>query len=159
MSLKIINLRLPPHLLGANELTHWGRVAHICVSKLTIIDSDDGLSPGRCQAIIWTNAGILLIPTLGTNFNEILSENQWIIHFHSRKIHWKMSSGKWQPFCLGLNVLIRSWPECGIYPGFSCNPHHDKYACCFLWPETPPAVFCIQPCLHSDGSRSDADIS
>ena len=38
-------------------LTHWGRVAHICVSKLTIIGSDNGLSPGRRQAIIWTNAG------------------------------------------------------------------------------------------------------
>ena len=42
------------------KLTHWGRVIHICVSKLTIIGSDNGLSPGRRQAIIWTNAGILL---------------------------------------------------------------------------------------------------
>ena len=40
-------------------LTHWGRVTHICISKLTIIDSDNGLSPEWCQAIIWTNAGIL----------------------------------------------------------------------------------------------------
>ena len=39
------------------ELTHWGRVMHICVTKLTTIHSDDGLSPDRCQAIIWTNAG------------------------------------------------------------------------------------------------------
>ena len=44
-----------------HALTHWGRVTHICVSKLTIIGSDNGLSPGRRQAIIWTNAGILLI--------------------------------------------------------------------------------------------------
>ena len=42
-------------------LTHWGRVTHICVGKLTIIGSDNGLSPGRHQAIIWTNTGILLI--------------------------------------------------------------------------------------------------
>ena len=42
-------------------LTHWGRVTHICVSKLSITGSDNGLSPGRRQAIIWTNAGILLI--------------------------------------------------------------------------------------------------
>ena len=42
-------------------LTHWGQVTHICVSKLTIISSDNGLSPGRRQAIIWNNAGILLI--------------------------------------------------------------------------------------------------
>ena len=48
----------------------------ICVSNLTIIDSDNGLSPGRRQAIIWTNAGILLIGPLGTNFSEILIEIQ-----------------------------------------------------------------------------------
>ena len=49
------------------SLTHWGRVTHICVGKLSIIGSDNGLSPDRRQAIIWTNAGILLIGTLGTN--------------------------------------------------------------------------------------------
>ena len=42
-------------------ITHWGRVTHICVSKLTIIGSDNGLSPDRRQTIIWTNAGLLLI--------------------------------------------------------------------------------------------------
>ena len=42
-------------------LTHWGRATHICVGKLTTIGSDNGLSPGRRQAIIWTIAGILLI--------------------------------------------------------------------------------------------------
>ena len=47
-------------------------MAHICVSKLIIIASDNGLSPARHQAIIWTNAGILLIWLLGTNFNGIL---------------------------------------------------------------------------------------
>ena len=51
---------------------HWGRVTHICVGKLTNIDSDNGLSPERRQAIIWTNVGILLIGTLGTNFSEFL---------------------------------------------------------------------------------------
>ena len=53
------------------HFTHWGRVTHICVSKLTIIGSDNGLSPDRRQAIIWTKAGILLIGPLRTNFNEI----------------------------------------------------------------------------------------
>ena len=38
------------------------------------IDSDNGLWTGRRQAIIWTNAGILLIQTLGRNVREILSE-------------------------------------------------------------------------------------
>ena len=53
-------------------LTHWGGVTHICVSKLTNIGSENGLSPGRRQAIIWTSAGILWIGPLGTNFSENL---------------------------------------------------------------------------------------
>ena len=84
-------------------LTHWDRATHICVGKLTIIGSDNGLSPGRRQAIINTNAGILLIGPLGTNFSEILSE---IHSFSFKKMHLKMSSGKWRPSCLGLNVLM-----------------------------------------------------
>ena len=63
-------------------LTDWGRVTHICVSKLTIIGSDNGLLPGRRQAIICTNDGILLIGALGINLSEIK-------HFHSEKIVWK----------------------------------------------------------------------
>ena len=70
-------------------LTHWGRVTHICVGKLTIIGPDNGLSPGRRQAIIWTNAGLLLIGPLGTNFSEILVGIQT---FYFRKMHLKMSS-------------------------------------------------------------------
>ena len=83
-------------------LTHWGRVTHICVGKLTAIGSDNGLSPGRRQAIICTNDGILLIRTLGTNFNEILSE---IHSFSFKKTHLKMSSAKWRLSRLGLNEL------------------------------------------------------
>ena len=85
------------------QLTHWGRVTHICVSKLIIIGSDNGLSPSRHQSIIWTNAGILLIGPLGTNFSEILTE---IYTFSFKRMYLKMPSAKWRPFCLGLNVLI-----------------------------------------------------
>ena len=93
-------------------LTHWGRVTHICDGKLTIIDSDNGLLPGRPQAIIGTNAGILLIGPLGTNFNEILIGIQT---FSFKKMHFKMSSAKWRPFCLGLSVLnvIQKAVPCG----------------------------------------------
>ena len=52
-----------------------------CISKLTIIGSDNGLSPGWCKAIIWTNAGILLSGPWGINSNEILIKNLFI-HFH-----------------------------------------------------------------------------
>ena len=84
------------------ELTHWGRVTHICVNTQTIVGPDNGLSPGRHQAIIWTSAGILLVGPLGANFNEIAIE---IDPFIFKKIHLKMSSGIWRPFCLGLSVL------------------------------------------------------
>ena len=91
-------------------LTHWDRVTHICVSKLTTIGLDNGLSPGWRQAIICTNAGIMLIRTLGTNFSEILCE---IHSFPFSKMHLKMSSAKWRLFGLGLNelkILLRTYP-------------------------------------------------
>ena len=89
-------------LVNTITLTHWGRVMHICLGKITIIASDYGFLPGRRQTIIWTKAGILLIGPLGTKFDEILIE----IHtFSFKKMHLKMSSVKWRPFCLGPNVL------------------------------------------------------
>ena len=63
-------------LSGNKPLTHWGRVTHICVSKLTSIASDNGLSPGQRQAIIRNIAGIMLLGPFGTNFSEILIEIQ-----------------------------------------------------------------------------------
>ena len=95
-------LELQPHFPAVIELTHWGRVTHTCVGKLTIIGSDNGLSPGRRQAIIWTKAGILLIWSLGINFSEILIT---IETFSFKKMHLKILSAKWRPFCLGLNGL------------------------------------------------------
>ena len=78
-------------------------MTHICVRKLTIIGSDNSLSPDRRQAIIWTNAGILLIGPLGTNFSQILIE---ILTFSIKKMRLKVSSAKRRPFCLGLDVLM-----------------------------------------------------
>ena len=83
-------------------LTHWGRVTHLCLNKLIIIGSNNGVSPVRRQAIIWINAGILLFEPLGTNFSEFLIE---ILTFAFKKMCLKVSSAKWRPFCLGLDVL------------------------------------------------------
>ena len=77
-------------------------MTHIYVGKLPFIGSDNGLSPGRRQAIKWTNAGILLSGPLETNVSEILIE---ILIFSFKKIRLKVSSAKWRPFCLGLNVI------------------------------------------------------
>ena len=87
------------HSPGLDSLTHWGRVMHICVSKLTIIGSDNGLSPPNHYLNEWWN---IVIGPLGTNFSEILSE---INTFSFKKMHLKTSSVKWRPFCLGFNVL------------------------------------------------------
>ena len=79
-----------------HRLTDWGQLTHTCV-----IGSNNGLSPGRCQAIIWTNAGILLIRTVGTNFSEILSG----IHIFSlTKMHLNMAFVICRLSCIGLNV-------------------------------------------------------
>ena len=99
--------------ISALTLTHWGWVTHICISKLTIIGSDNGLSPARRQALVWTNVKVLLITPLGTNFSGILIE----IHtFSFKKIHLKKSSGKWLPLCPGLNVLRFGFICCNFTP-------------------------------------------
>ena len=104
-------------------LTHWSRVTHICVSRLTITGSDNGFSPGRRQAIIWTNARILLIGPLGTNFSEKLIE---ILAFSFTKIRLKMSSAKWRPFCLDLNGLIDSLTICEVIINLSPPGQNDR---------------------------------
>ena len=75
---------------------------HICVTKLTIIGSDNGLLPDHRQAIIWTNADLLLNGPLETSFDEI-GIKIWTFSF--KKMPLKMSSAKSRPFCHGLNVL------------------------------------------------------
>ena len=77
-------------------------MTHICVGKLLITGLNNGLSPWRRQAIIWTNAEILLFGPLGTNFIKITIGIQTFLF---KKIRSKISSGKLRPFCLGLNVL------------------------------------------------------
>ena len=107
----------------------WGRVTHICIRKLTIIGSENGLASGRRQAINWTNAGVLWIGPLGTNFRGILV----VIHaFSFKKTHFKMSSGKWRPFCPGLNVFktvstSRPWCYYHQYARPRFDGVQDKY--------------------------------
>ena len=116
-------------------LTHWDRVTHNCVSKLTTIGSYNGLARERCQTIIWTNPGILLIAPLGTNFNEILLE---IYTFSFKKIHFKMSPGKWRQFCPGLNMFIenswtwKTWVYATMSKRLKAQSHCPKFGCACL---------------------------
>ena len=84
-------------------LTHWGQVTHVCANELTIIGSDNGLLPGRRQAIIWINDGILLIGPLGIKFREIYIE---ILIFSFKKMRLKVSSVKLAAIFLDLNMLV-----------------------------------------------------
>ena len=78
-------------------------MTHICVYNRTTIGSDNGLSPGRRQAIVSTNVGILTNRFLETNFSEILFE---ILIFSFKKMEFKRSSVKWRSFRLGLSWLV-----------------------------------------------------
>ena len=100
-----------------NSLTHWGWMMHICISELTIIGSDNGLSPGRCQSIVWTNAGILLIGPLGTNFSKILIK-MFIFSFKKRiRVRWRRCGCLVTWFCYhliakpGNKTVASSWPD------------------------------------------------
>ena len=62
------------------------------------------------RRLVGANAGMLLIGPLGTTkFTEILIE---MYAFSLKKIYIKMSSGKWRPFCPGLNVLKCDFSSC-----------------------------------------------
>ena len=90
------------------QLTYWNQVTHVSMytCNLTIIGSDNGLSPDRRQASTWTNAEISLIVPVETNCSDFFYSKS--VHFHSTEMHLKTSSVKWRPFCLRLNVLTIS---------------------------------------------------
>ena len=113
-------------------------MTHICVFNLTTIGSDNGLTPGRRQAIIWTNDGIALIGPSGTHFSEILIE---IHSFSFQKIYLKISSAKWRLFCLGLNVFQR----------FKWQSHPN------MEPETACVCRCLGTCHCHTINRQSTD--
>ena len=115
-------------------LTHWGRVTHICVNKLTIIGSDNGLSPGRRQAIIRTNAGILLI----WHFSEILIEI-WIFSFkkmHLKNVVWKMATTFSRPQCVKWTTTSSEWLKYRRSSKFLCDMSffdHNEHALSYIF--------------------------
>ena len=67
-----------------HDLTHWGRVTHICVGKLTIIGSDNDLSPSQaapshylnqCWNIVNLTLGNKLQWNFNRNWNILIPEN------------------------------------------------------------------------------------
>ena len=92
-------------------------MTHICIVNLTIIGSDNGLSPGRRQAIIWSNDGILFIGPLGTNFSEISIEIHTFIQENAfENVVWIMAAILSQPQCVNtFYKLISSCCQASIY--------------------------------------------
>ena len=101
--MKITFLKSNSNLQGADELTHLPKCHMYAAVNQVSIGSNNGLSPIQCQAIIWTNAGLLSIGPLGTNFSAILIKTQ---NFSFTKMHLKISSAKSRPFCAGGDELM-----------------------------------------------------
>ena len=86
-----------PFCSGIWVLTHFPLVPHTCVrAGSALVQVINDLAPVRCQTITWTNADLLSIGPLETNFSYINIQN-----VSSMKMHLKMSSAKWWPFCSG----------------------------------------------------------
>ena len=85
---------------GAEQATTHQLISPWCRIYASVnwisIDSGNGLSPIRGQVITWTSAHLPSIEPLGTNFSEIRIQVQ---NFSFKKMHFKMSSVKWQPRC------------------------------------------------------------
>ena len=105
------------HYAYVQGLTQWGRVTHICVSNLTIIGLDNGLSSSWSEAIIWINVGILFIGPLGTKlqWNFIQNPHFFIRENPFQNVIWEMSPILSQPQCV--NPIDPRW--CTIMPGLS----------------------------------------
>ena len=112
---KVLSVKRRPFCLSLN--VHLGEAGRSSTHHFL----NNGLSPSRHQAIIWTNAGILLILHLGTYFSEVLI---WIHLFPFKKLHLKMSYAKRRPFCLSLNVHLAEAGRSATHPYLSyCQIH------------------------------------
>ena len=106
--------------------THWGRVTHVCVSKLTIIGSDNGLAPGRRQTIIWTNDGILLIGPLGKKIQWKFNRNSNIFIQENaiESVICKMAAIFSRPQCV--NTIVASWHHMASEIWFNLAWQHQE---------------------------------
>ena len=121
------------------DLTHSDRVTHVCFSKLIMIGSDNGLSPGRRQAILWTNAGILLIGPVGINFSEIFNRNLYIFNSENacENVVRKLATIFSRPQCVnGMRQMLwfqlsswQLWDRIATIMEWWCLKHEIKIMC------------------------------
>ena len=127
-----------------SHLTHWGRVTHLCISKSTTIGLDNGLSPGRHQAINWTNAGILLIEPLNKlqwNFNRnlynFIQENAF------ENVVWKTAAILSRPQCVEVVAIPRLYFVYFDYIFMLC------FIINFLYTQLPCTVYFWTYCIQA----------
>ena len=133
------------HYRKVAVLTPWGRATHICVGKLTTISSDNGLSPGRRQVIIWNYCWNIVKWNLEWNFNR--NSNIFIQENAFQNVVWEMASILSRPQCVKpLAVYVSSGPTYILLTGMlhichsissSHNASHYShisgvYTCCFV---------------------------
>ena len=121
-------------------LSQWNRVTHICISNITITGSDNGLSSARRQAIIYANAGLLSIGTLGTNFSEILyisiQENPF------ENVVWKMASLLCRPQCVNQATGLDAWASRVKCPARFVSHLHEICIYIYMWVVYSLCFFC-----------------
>ena len=86
-----------------NSWTHWGWVMHVCVSKLNINGSDNGLAPTMWQTIHYLNQWWNVVNW--TLRNKLQWNFKWNPYIFIQEMYLNVSSAKWRPLCLCLNVL------------------------------------------------------
>ena len=115
-------------------LTNWGRVTHICVSNLTIIGSDYGLSaPSHYLNQCWNFVYWTLRNKLQWNFNW--NSNIFIQENAFESVVWEMAAILSRPQCVkdGREVCslndIKNWKQLWAL----LDPFSPLYLNIFLW--------------------------
>ena len=133
----IILLKLLPHFPSACELTHWGRVTtnHHWFKSWLVTWSAPSHYLNQCANIGNWN----LRNNLQWNFNQ----NSCIFIQENRL---EMSSGKWRPFCLHLNVLT----HCNLHQAIHMGQVAElgNFGCLVTW-------FCYQ-LIAKSGNKTAA---
>ena len=120
----------------------WRGVSQNPGVLVVLVGSDNGLSPDWRQAIIWTNAGILLIGPLGTNFREILIE---IV-----KLSFKENAFE-NVVCETAAILPR--PQCVNWQNKMANVVTQKW--CMLIPRIFPSIHLrVSQCFYSGNGKT-----
>ena len=141
------------------ELTYWGKVTHICISKLAITGSDNGLSLELHQVIIWTNAEILLIGPLRTDFSENLIKINTLFNnkIAFENVVWKMVAILSQPQCVNGEMesskTWETWKKTNVQL-CNCIVSLDDLAILGTWKSAGTGMTKFEPCIYARPDQS-----